>query len=265
MRDWLFCILEILVYTFGVMGVCALMVEQCHRATYALLGRRPGRVFWYATALPGAPVHELGHAAMCLLFGHRIERCRLFPTRHGSACVEHSYAPRNPWAAFGNLPIALGPILSGLAVMLAALALAFPQTLLVYTDAVAQLQGEGLSLSRAFMASLSMVRTLLTEASTPLAARLLGGYLLLSMSQHVRLSVADLRSIAPGIPYAVLLATLVATIIALIGEQALAATTAALQAWALLQCALFALILLFSLLCLGAAAVWRMIVAIVRL
>jgi hypothetical protein len=70
---------------------------------------------------------------------------------------------------------------------------------------------------------------------------------------------------APGIPYAVLLATLAATVIALIGEQALAATTAALQAWALLQCALFALILLFSLLCLGAAAVWRMIVAIVRL
>ena len=87
----------------------------------------------------------------------------------------------------------------------------------------------------------------------------MGGYLLLSMSQHVRLSVADLRSMAPGIPYAVLLATLAATVIALIGEQALAATTAALQAWALLQCALFALILLFSLICLVLAAACRLI------
>lgn len=265
MRDWLFCILEILVYTFGVMGCCALVVEQCHRAIYALLGRRVGRVFWYATALPGAPVHELGHALMCLIFGHRIERCRLFPTRRGAACVEHSYTLRNPWAAFGNLPIALGPILSGLAVMLGVLALLFPQTLTIYTDAVAQLQAQSLTLPQAAAASLSMVRALVSETAVPLLPRIFGGYLLLSMSLHVRLSVADLRGMAPGIPYAVLLSALAATVITLAGADALATTTAALQAFALLQCALFALILLFSLLCLAAAAVWRMIVGIVKL
>ena len=264
MRDWLFCILELLVYTFGVMGVCALIVEQCHRATYALLGRGVGRFFWYATALPGAPIHELGHALLCLIFGHRIEAFHPLPGAHGAACVEHSYNRRNPWAAMGNVWIAMGPILSGLAVMLLVLYAIFPQALTVYGDAVDALLSGGLSAGSTVALAGDMLRALLT-AKSPWWLLVIGWYLLLSMSQHVRLSVADLRSMAPGLPWVVCAAALVATLITLLGESALAATTAALQSYALLQCALFALILLFSLVCLAAAAVWRMVIAIVRL
>ncbi|MBQ7338307.1 MAG: hypothetical protein IJW40_07630 [Clostridia bacterium] len=260
MRSWLLCMVEILTYTFGVMAVCAYVVEQCHRATYALLGRRAGRFFWYATALPGAPIHELGHALMCLLFCHRIEEFHLLPGRSHAACVEHSYHRKNPYAAFGNIPIALGPLFSCLAVMLGVLYLAFPNTMTTYLDTISALQDSGsISMMEAGREMWKMIRSLFTEASTPRFLRLLGAYLLVSMSLHVRLSTADLRSMAPGIPWAVLTTAVIAAVITLLGETALAATTAALQSFALLQCALFALILLITLLCLAVAALLRMI------
>ncbi len=249
MRDWLFCLLELLVYTFGVMGVCALVIEQCHRACFSLLGRRIGRAFWYATALPGAPVHEVGHAVMCLLFAHRIEELHLLPRRGSPARVEHSYHRRNPWAAMGTVWIGLGPLFSCLAVMLAVLYFLFPQTLLSYNAAVDALQQNGsLPFSEIARHTGTMVISLVSESTSPLWLRLLGWYLLLSMSLHVRLSVADLRGMIPGLPWIAALAALIATPITLLGQGALAATTLFLQRFALLQCGLFALILLFSLL-----------------
>lgn len=260
MRNWLICLVEILVYTFGVAGVCAYLTECTHRATFALLGRRAGRFFWYATALPGAPVHELGHALFCLLFAHRIERIRLLPDHRGAACVDHSYTRRNPYAALGCVPIALGPIFSCLLVMLLVLRGLFPDALAVYSGTLEGLrENTGLPPAEVLRCGWGIIRALFSDHSYPVLVRISGIYLLLSMSLHVRLSVADLRSMAPGFPWVVLLSALIAAIIALTGEAALVATTAALQAFALLQCALFALILLFSLICLVLAAACRLI------
>ncbi len=266
MRHFLFCMLELLVYVYGVTGLCALLVEQCHRATYALLRPRAGRIFWYITALPGVPVHELGHAAMCLLFFHRIERIRLWPSARANACVEHSYSRRNPYAAYGNIWIGLGPILSGIAVILLVLRVAFPSALTVYGESIAHLQLPDAPPAGTVLQMLwDMLRALFTETRAHPLLQVLGVYLLLSMSQHVRLSVADLRGMAPGIPWAVLLAAITAAVITLLGETALASTTAALQAFALLQCALFALVLLISAFCLGAAVIYRIMVTIAHL
>lgn len=263
MRDWLFCTLELLVYTFGVAGVCALIVEQCHRAVYALLGSRAGRIFWYVTALPGVPVHELGHALLCPVFLHRIEHFYCLPSRRHTPCVEHSYDRRNPYAALGNLFIGLGPILSGLALMLAILHLLFPQAAAAYTAALSALQ-QGATTPLSLSLPITMLHALFTESATPVWLLPIGWYLLLSLSMHVRLSVADLRGMAPGIPWAVLLAASIAAVITLLGQDALAATTLALQRYALFQSALLALILFFSLFSLAFAAVLRMFRMLVR-
>ena len=168
MRAWLFCLLEILVYTFGVMGVCALLVDVCHRVCFSLLGRRIGKGVWYATSLPGAPVHELGHAAMCLLFAHRIEKIYLLPRRKGPACVEHSYNRRNPWAAMGSVFIGLGPLFSCLAVILLCLYFIFPQALGTYRTTMITLQQSGtLSLPDLVHHTAAMVVSLFAQSPSP--------------------------------------------------------------------------------------------------
>ena len=129
MSIFFLCFFQILLYTLGVIIACGLAVELCYQLCFSLMGRRATRVFWLVTGWLGTPIHELGHAITCLLFCHRIEYVRLWPTRQGNAMVEHSYNRRNPYAVFGNVWIALGPILAGLAVMVGILALVYPSTL----------------------------------------------------------------------------------------------------------------------------------------
>jgi hypothetical protein len=80
-------------------------------AAYALFG-------W-----PGTIVHELGHAAFCLLFGHRITGMRLFdfaPRDGTRGHVAHTFDPTNPWQQVGNFFIGVGPILFGTLAIVAA-------------------------------------------------------------------------------------------------------------------------------------------------
>jgi hypothetical protein len=70
----------------------------------------------------GTPVHELGHAVFCPLFGHKIKKLRLWVpfSKDGSAgSVEHAWNRKSIYQNVGNLFIAAGPILLGSALILA--------------------------------------------------------------------------------------------------------------------------------------------------
>ncbi|WP_028313737.1 M50 family metallopeptidase [Desulfatibacillum aliphaticivorans] len=85
-----------------------------------LLGRK---LYLAAFGWLGVSVHELGHAVMCLLFGHKINKLQLFAPDQKSGtlgAVNHSFNPRNPYQVVGNFFIALGPVILGVAVIWAA-------------------------------------------------------------------------------------------------------------------------------------------------
>ena len=91
---------SLLLHTLGIIAVCGLAVNGCSRVFARLLGLDSGLLF-DVTAVLGTPVHELGHAVMCPLFGHRIRAMKLWNPRKAAGLygyVEHTYNPKNLWA-----------------------------------------------------------------------------------------------------------------------------------------------------------------------
>jgi hypothetical protein len=77
----------------------------------------------------GTPVHELGHAVFCPVFGHKIKKIRLwtpFSQDGTSGSVEHSWNRKSLYQNIGNLFIAAGPILLGSALIMTGFLLLVP-------------------------------------------------------------------------------------------------------------------------------------------
>lgn len=80
-----------------------------------------GKLGIMLTACIGTPIHEIGHALMCLLFGHKIISIKFFdinPVNSTLGYVNHSFNKYNLYQRIGNLFISLGPIFSGTATIL---------------------------------------------------------------------------------------------------------------------------------------------------
>lgn len=254
-RIFIGCFLYVVWYTLGITVLCGLVVEGCYRLCFRLMGQRRGRAFWFATSWLGTPVHESGHALMCLLFGHRIECVRLFPSRHGVAMVQHSYSRKNPYATMGNLLIGLGPIFTGLAVILVVLMLVYPASLgdfYAMSDA-SDAKWVWLLLDRMWR----LLRGLFTEATRPVWMRIVAIVVLFSVTLHVRLSAADIRGMLRGLPYYLVLCALASAVVAIIGQRAYTAVLRALVSYGGTILMLFGLIFLIALLQLALILVYR--------
>lgn len=257
MHVWIGCFLSVVWYTLGMIVLCGLAVEGCYRLCFRLVGRRQGRGLWFATSFLGTPIHELGHALMCFLFGHRVEKMRLFPNRRGVALVQHTYNRKNPWATMGNLFIGVGPIFTGLAVILAVLTVVYPASL-EHFYAVGDASGAGvieLLLDRMWQ----LLQGLLFEATRPVWVRVVAIAVLFSVTLHVRLSTADIRGMLRGLPAYLILCALVSAAVAVAGQGAYATALRWLSSFGGTVMMLFGVILLFALLQLALLAVYRML------
>lgn len=70
------------------------------------------RFFYKPTVFLGTPVHELCHASMCILFGHKIKDMKLLiiPPKDGTlGYVTHTYNPKSFYQRMGNFFIGIAP------------------------------------------------------------------------------------------------------------------------------------------------------------
>ena len=233
-------------YTLGAILLCGLVAHLSRRAFVSLSGNG---IFVYLTSLLGTPVHELGHATLCPLFGHKITEMKLLlPPHHPSGTlgyVEHSYNKRNPWARLGNLFIGIGPIFSCLGVVLLCLFLCFPDAWESYL-----IKTEALSASTALPTLLQAVFSLLTALPEAFAAEdwwipTVGLVIILFVSQHATLSTADVKGALSALPIYLLLLLLVTLPTYLLGVDA--AVSNALFHFHLWTLSFFAISIAFSL------------------
>lgn len=241
---------EIILYTLGVFVICGLVVSLCERIFTKLVGSGSGYAAIIASSIVGTPIHELGHAIMCLLFWHKINDIKFWqsPTNDGTlGYVNHSYNPKNPYQVFGNMFIAIGPIFSGLSVVMLILLLCYPQSLNEYFEASGALIENGGSFFEIFGISLSLVIGVFTEGTVDIWWRILAILLILSVCLHISLSGADIRGGLTSLPIYLLLAFLCALITSFIGEEAICASEDGLRFFAMLMLTLFMIVIIFSL------------------
>ena len=244
---------QILLYTLGVPVICGLVVGLCHKIMSLLMGRGFGRGLILTTSIIGTPIHELGHAIMCLVFFHKIDRMVLWQpsSKDGTlGFVTHRYHPKNPYHRLGNIFIGLGPIFSGLGVMTLCMLICFPETLQSYTVAAETLVSDQAGFLPLLKEGAQMLPDLITEWSdgaVPLWGRIIGVIVMLAVSLHISLSPADIRGSLDGIPVYLVLTLLATVIVSLVGTAAMDATVAMLQMFSAATFALFMLVFVLAL------------------
>jgi hypothetical protein len=102
-----------------VLGPLAVVAVALHLVERGLSSRLLSRLGWggvWLTGWIGVPIHELSHAAACLLFGHRLKRVRLFaPDRRTGRLggVDHAFDPKSPYQQLGRFFIGVAPLVGG--------------------------------------------------------------------------------------------------------------------------------------------------------
>ena len=129
-----------------VIGVVGYLISLINRVFYTLTGN--SAKVCYATGFIGTPIHELAHAAMCLVFFHKIEEMKLFQIGDDGTLgyVNHSYNPRNLYQRVGNYFIGIAPIILGGVVLLLGMKYLMPTMFLdfeEYVEDFVKLQKDG--------------------------------------------------------------------------------------------------------------------------
>lgn len=110
-----------IVYLLGIVIVVGFLLGWIQSVSNRWAYQALGKTGIMLTACIGTPIHEIGHALMCLLFGHKINAIQLFELNPKNATlgyVNHSFNKHNLYQVCGNFFISLGPIFSGTAAIL---------------------------------------------------------------------------------------------------------------------------------------------------
>ncbi len=256
--DYLTYVLKLLLLSLATLLISGFAVRLCARLFSALSGSGSGAVF-DVTAIIGTPVHELGHAIMCLLFGHKITGMKLWsPSAENGVYgyVEHSYNRRNPWARLGNLFIGVGPLFSGLGMVVLMLFLCFPAQWSDYLALSAELASDGRSVGDLFLGIFSLFASIPDAFRTEPFRAIMGLLVILPVSLHISLSWADIKGAASSMPLYIGLVAVFGLVTSLL--KLTDTVTAGLWLFNLRILSVFILIIAF-------AAVWVVIAVLIKL
>ncbi len=200
-----------LVWLLGLMFVFGLILyvfARFPRITYVKsVGRKLDIVF---TGWIGTPVHELGHAVFCAIFGHKITKMRLYTPNSTDGTlgyVNHSYNPNSTYQRIGNFFIGVGPIIFGALALYAALYYLVPGKNVIFSGIESQgrvlvegIRGEYAGAVSAVWATTKQTVSNLFNADNFRDYRFwIFLYLAICISSHMQLSPPDIKGAKKGL------------------------------------------------------------------
>ena len=217
--------------TAGLFCVFGMVIAACNKMFYSGLGSKSTLVC-YITGFIGTPIHELAHALMCLIFGHKIKEIKLFQINSADGelgYVNHTYNPRNVYQRAGNFFIGIAPVLVGFLILTGLFYLLMPDIFAACVHEVETVNWSG-GVS-GFFDKLSDLFGLLFECFTMWqwwVFVLIGSFIAL----HMTLSKADWDGALSGIVLYLILFAAIDIIIALISMDAMNEMTAGILTFA---------------------------------
>ena len=131
---------------FAGVFVFGLLIHFVSHLTFNSLGKAFGTAGTYLVAWLGTPIHELGHALFCIIFGHKITKIEFFkpdPQTGTLGYVNHQWNRSNPWQVLGNFFIGIGPVILGCLALLGLFYLLVPNSSQAWESTIAGINEMG--------------------------------------------------------------------------------------------------------------------------
>ncbi|NLI92524.1 MAG: hypothetical protein GX434_10065 [Peptococcaceae bacterium] len=195
-----------IVYLLGILIAAGLLLGRIESASnrwaYQVFGK-PGIML---TACIGTPIHELGHALMCLVFRHKINSIKLFdfnPKKSTLGYVDHRFNKHSIYQRIGNFFISLGPIFSGTAAILVFMYLFEPGTFKVLQKYVVSAPLDRINAAEFIKWSMNSViivyKGILNSGNVNSPGFWIFIFLTICTASHIGLSRADIKIAISGL------------------------------------------------------------------
>ena len=241
-----------LLSTVGIVALFGLLIALLRRSFCAVFKTHGSRIL-LATGIVGTPIHELSHALMCIIFGHKITAIKLYDpkAKDGSlGYVSHKFDKRNLYHKIGNLFIGTAPVVIGGGIIIALMFFLIPDafhtvigeaTELAAADITAIPLGEYFSYISASLSAIFSDDTLTSWQG------ILFILLAIMIATHMEMSRADIKNSLSGFIFLALLLLVLDGAIYLLFPEFLSVITSATVSFGLMLTAFLSISLVFLL------------------
>lgn len=195
-----------LIGAFILIGLILEVIEKKNQKYIMNVFGWKGIIF---TGIIGTPVHELGHAIMCIPFRHKIEDIRLFRPISGKkdgtlGYVNHSFNSKDMFQKIGNFYIAVAPIILGTMLLILNTKLLVPNIFTIILNSVNDnLTVNNITMTNVLTTIYETFKILMSNIFTSNNLTKLNFWIFLficmSISTHISLSTADMKGALSGI------------------------------------------------------------------
>jgi hypothetical protein len=249
MIDLLILYLQVVLYSIGVLIGCGIFIAISRKLFLYFIGATFGNNLIMKTALIGTPIHEIGHAVMCLLFGHKIKEIKLFQRNKESGVlgyVTHAYNKRNLYQVLGNLFIALGPIISCILVISLILFIVFPNATNELYETNFAIINSNINPLDFITNSFKLLPNLVNDSNFPIYIKIIALVIISSICLHANLSEEDINGGLGGLLLYLLLTFIITLIVSLISTDLLIEVIRYLKDYSIYCFSISIILILFS-------------------
>ncbi|MGY3414359.1 tryptophan-rich sensory protein [Bacillus mycoides] len=190
----------------GVIIVIGFILGYLESLTRTYWSRAFGRKGFLLTAWIGVPVHELGHAIMCLVFRHKIIATQFFPTDISQGAlgyVQHQYNQKSIYQRIGNFFIGIGPIISGITALILLMRYFVPESYSLFnTTLETTIASTSINLDmiqNMFLSTFFLLKSLFTMSNLLTPSFWLFLFIAICISAHIALSKPDIKGSIDGV------------------------------------------------------------------